>query len=445
MGDRWLARAGPDPRQRAREIGHAHSTFLTGRELTGRELTALTAGLRDVVAESWQRSADARVDPDTNPPVTMTGTDLASYRAEHPLATAVQALRELMGGTAEDGKHLWALSDTAGRLLWVEGHRSARDRAARMNFVEGALWDEEHAGTNAPGTALAVDHAVQIFATEHFRHTVQAWTCAAAPIHDPVTGQVLGAIDVTGGDVVAHPHSLALVRAAARVAEAQLAEARLGGPQPAAAAPGRPARLWLPPESAALAPVRLEALGRSEAILRAGGRGIQLNRRHSEIVFLLAANPGGMTGEQLSTALYADLASQTTVRVELTRLRRVIGGLLRSRPYRLTSRVSADYLEVRAALQRGDVAAALARYPGPLLPRSEAPAVLEQRQWLDTLLRSAVIASADPAVLQSWNEQFGFEDLEPWEKLAAVLPASSGRRAAVLARVRKLRTDYGLA
>lgn len=437
MGDGWLARAGADPRQRAREIGHAHSTFLTGRELT-----ALTTGLRDVVAESWRRSADAQVDPDTDPPVTLTGPDLASYRAGHPLATAVQVLRDLMSGTAEDGQHLWAVSDTAGRLLWVEGHRSARDRAARMNFVEGALWDEEHAGTNAPGTALAVNHEVQIFATEHFRHTVQAWTCAAAPIHDPVTGQVLGAIDVTGGDVVAHPHSLALVRAAAQIAEARLAEARLGG----RAGSGQ---LWLPPAQSRAAAwldlPHLDALGRSEAVLRAGGRDIQLNRRHSEIVFLLAASPPGLTGEQLSTALYDDLASQTTLRVELTRLRRVIGGLLRSRPYRLASPVSADYLDVKAALQRGDVAGAVARYAGPLLPRSEAPAVREQRQWLDTLLRSAVLASADPALLQSWTERFGFEDLEPWERLAAVLPAGSGRRAAVLARVRQLRADYGLA
>lgn len=425
MGNGWLARAGPDPRQRAREIGRAHSTFLTGQELT-----ALTAGLRDVVAASWRRSAAARVDPDTDPPVTLTGSDLASYRAEHPLASAVQALRDLMDAVAQDGEHLWALSDTTGRLLWVAGHRSARDRAARMNFVEGALWDEEHAGTNAPGTALAVDHAVQIFATEHFRHAVQAWTCAAAPIHDPVTGQVLGAIDVTGGDVVAHPHSLALVRAAARLAEAQLPGTGLDGP-----AAGTPT----------LEPVHLEALGRNEAKLRTAERNIRLNRRHSEIVFLLAASPPGLTGEQLSLALYDDLASQTTLRVELTRLRRVVGGLLQSRPYRLTSPVSADYLDVRAALQRGDVASAVARYTGPLLPRSEAPAVREQRQWLDTLLRSAVIASADPAVLQSWTERFGFEDLEPWERLAAVLPAGSGRRAAVLARVRELRADYGLA
>ncbi len=425
MTSRWLARVGADPRERAREIARAHTAFLASRAVSD-----VSAGLRNLVAESWQRSAAANVDPDADPPVTLTGPDLADYRADHLLSGAIDALRELMGTVAEDGEHLWAVSDTAGRLLWVEGHRSARARAERMHFVEGALWDEAHAGTNAPGTALVTDHEVQIFATEHFRHTVQAWTCAAAPIHDPVTGEVLGAVNVTGGDVVAHPHSLALVRAAARVAEARLL----------ARQPGPPA-LWLPPPRTS---PRLTALGRSEAVLRLDGRDIRLNRRHSELMVLLAANPRGMTGDELATGLYDEAASPTTVRVELTRLRRIVGGLLQSRPYRLTVAVSADYHDVRTALQRGDVPGAVAAYQGPLLPRSEAPAVAAERRWLDVQLRSAVLACRDPLALQSWTERFGFDDLEPWERLADLLPPGSGDHRAAAARVRQLRAEYGL-
>ena len=37
-----------------------------------------------------------------------------------------------------------------------------------------------------------------MFATEHFIEVVQAWTCAAAPVHDPETGELLGVIDLTG-------------------------------------------------------------------------------------------------------------------------------------------------------------------------------------------------------------------------------------------------------
>ena len=425
MTSRWLARVGADPGERAREIAHAHTAFLASHALSG-----LSAGLRDVVAQSWQRSAAANVDPDADPPVTLTGPDLAGYRSEHPLSGVIDVLQELMGTVAEDGEHLWAVSDPGGRLLWVEGHRSARSRAERMNFVEGALWDEAHAGTNAPGTALALDHEVQIFATEHFRHTVQGWTCAAAPIHDPVTRQVVGTVDVTGGDMVAHPHSLALVRAAAWAAEARLS----------AQQPGPPA-LWLPPPRTS---PRLTALGRSEAGLRLDGRDIRLNRRHSELMFLLAANPRGMAGDELATALYDEAASPTTVRVELTRLRRIVGGLLQSRPYRLTVAVSADYQDVRAALQRGDVPGAVAAYQGPLLPRSEAPAVAAERRWLDVQLRSAVLACRDPLALKSWTERFGFEDLEPWERLADLLPRGSGDHRAAAARVRQLRAEYGL-
>ena len=76
-----------------------------------------------------------------------------------------------------------------------------------MNFAEGTLWSEGGAGTNAIGTALALDHAVQVFGPEHFSDPVQRWTCSAAPIHDPDTGAVIGVIDLTGDLSTVHPHS----------------------------------------------------------------------------------------------------------------------------------------------------------------------------------------------------------------------------------------------
>jgi transcriptional regulator of acetoin/glycerol metabolism len=62
----------------------------------------------------------------------------------------------------------------AGMLLQLEGNVRVRAKAADINFTEGALWSEEGAGTNAIGTALAADHAVEIFASEHFNEQVQA-------------------------------------------------------------------------------------------------------------------------------------------------------------------------------------------------------------------------------------------------------------------------------
>ena len=108
-----------------------------------------------------------------------------------------------------------SVTDPAGHLLWVEGDRTTRRLAERISLVPGALWSESAAGTNAMGTSLAVDHAVQVFSAEHVRASLHGWTCAAAPLHAARTGTLMGCVDLTGPANTVHPHSLALVSAAA--------------------------------------------------------------------------------------------------------------------------------------------------------------------------------------------------------------------------------------
>ncbi|MCX4870271.1 GAF domain-containing protein [Streptomyces sp. NBC_00257] len=411
MTDPWVALAADtDPGTRIGQLRRAHEVFTTA----GR----LERPVRPVVGESWRRSARARVSPDGAALVELGPDDLGPYRDGHPLAPAMPVIRELMGAYATDGEHLLAVCDAHGRLLWVEGPAVTRRAADRMNFVEGARWSEAAAGTNAPGTAIAVDRPVQVFAAEHFLRPVQQWTCAAAPLHDPHTGRVLGAVDITGGDRLAHPHSLAFVQAVARAAESHLALLR---PSPATGT------------------VRLSALGRDEALLVTGGRRIRLSRRHSEILATLARRPEGLTGDELLVELYEDESvTPVTLRAELSRLRRLLGPeLLLSRPYRLSAPVDADFDTVARRLASGAVAAALAAYAGPLLPGSRAPSVSRLRRRLDEQLRAALIARGDPGLLADWAySPWGEDDLPVWEALAAAVPA--GQRPALLARVRAL-------
>ena len=431
MGNAWLAEVGVDPHERARAIADAHAAFVSTRTLSG-----LGRELRDVVARSWVRSSDARIGFEHNPPIALADDDLTAYRAAHPLAKVIDVLRGLVGSAADDGNHVMAVSDAAGRLLWVEGHRTARSQAEKMNFVAGAWWDEAHAGTNAPGTALALDHAVQIFASEHFLPAVQAWTCAAAPIHDPATGRILGVIDITGGDSVANPLSLGLVSAAALAAESELARHfGLDG------RPARAAELWVPAPRAA---VRLAALGRGEGVCAIEGREHRLNRRHSEIMVMLALNPDGLTGDHLADALYGAPVNPTTLRVEMTRLRHIVGELLASRPYRLEGTVAADFLDVAAALRAHNVAGALTDYAGPLLSSSDAPGVVREREWLELRLRSAVLACPEPGPVRDWADRGGLDDLQVWEHLSAVAPAGSQDATLAAAQARRLRAEYGL-
>ncbi|MFJ3765780.1 GAF domain-containing protein [Streptomyces sp. NPDC090082] len=334
---------------------------------------------RPLVAESWRRSVRARVSPDGAARVELDEDELAASREAHPLAGAMPVIRELMGAYATDGEHLLAVCDAAGRMLWVEGHPGTLREAGRMNFVAGARWSEAAAGTNAPGTALAVDRPVQVVAAEHFRRPVRAWTCAAAPVHDPRSGRVLGAVDITGGKGLAHPHSLGFVQAVARAAESQLA---LLGPAPE---PGR---------------LSLSALGRDEAVLSVGGRRLRLSRRHSEILVVLAHRPDGLGGDALLTLLYEDESvTPVTLRAELSRLRALLGpDVLGSRPYRLAGVVDADFATVDRRLASGAVAAAAGEYAGPLLPASAAPGVVRLRERLaDDVVVWRALCEAVPA------------------------------------------------
>lgn len=420
MSNPWLAlRFGADPSERIGQVGRAHERFVTGDPVPDQ--------VRGVVADSWRRSAGALVDPDSTAPIELSDDELAAYRDAHPLAAVLPVFRDLLGGIADDGEHIMGVCDAHGRLLWVEGHPRVLRHAHAMNFVEGARWDEGHAGTNAPGVALAVDHSVQIFATEHFSRMAQPWTCAAAPIHDPVTGRLLGAIDVTGGDHLVNPHSLALVQATARAAEAHLAG--LGRSAGAGHGPG------------------MSALGRDEAVLTIGGRRIRLSRRHSELLVLLACHPEGRSGDQLGLDVYGEgVLNPVTVRAELSRLRRILGpALLDSRPYRLLASLDADFLSVTQLLDQGRVAEALDAYSGPLLPGSDAPGVTRLRRLLDGQLRAGVLATRDPAPLYAWTRSaWGSDDLQMWEALAGLLPAGSPRRPLALDQVDRLRGEYGL-
>ncbi|MCX5384202.1 GAF domain-containing protein [Streptomyces sp. NBC_00083] len=414
----WVALdAGADPSERIPQLRSAHEQFTAN----GR----MARPVRPLVAASWQRSARARVSPDGAARVELGEDDVAAYRDGHPLARVMPVVRELTGAYAGDGEHVVAVCDAQGRLLWVEGHARTRAAAARMNFVPGARWAESAVGTNAPGTALAEDRPVQVFSAEHFRRPVQAWTCAAAPVHDPRTGRLLGAVDLTGGDSLAHPHSLGFVQAVARAAEAELA---LLAPRPARST------------------IRLCALGRDEALFDADGRTVRLSRRHSEIAVLLACHPEGLTTDGMLMALYEDeTVRPVTLRAELSRLRGLLGpDLLASRPYRLTAPVDADFDTVARRLGSGAVAAAMNVYGGPLLPGSQAPAVARLRRRLADQLRAALIARADPGLLSDWAySPWGEDDLPVWRALAEALPRC--QQASVRARLTELAAEQGLA
>ena len=395
--------------------------------------------VRAQVAESWFRSAAAGVQADTvDAPITLPQDVLRDHREAHPLAQVFPLLDDVLGQAARDCDAIMAVSDAAGQLLWICGSPGVLRRAESIGFVEGSNWDERLAGTNAPGMALALDESVKVMGAEHFRRSMQQWSCAATPIHDPTTHSLLGVLDITGGADILVPQTMAMVRAAARMAEAELARELLS-------------RRGLPERHTGGMFVALESLGRADSLLTIDdGRGhaktIRLSPWHSEILLLLASAPRGLSGDELAVLLYHEESSASTLRAELNRLRHLLGDeLLASRPYRLVAELTADWLAVEAHLAAGAVAAALRTYRGPLLPASSAPGVVRLREYVEASLRQAVLGSREPDLMSTWTRSaWGADDYDMWQAQLDSLGPNSPLRPLAAGQLARLDREFSI-
>lgn len=167
---------------------------------------------------------------------------------------------------------------------------------------------------------------------------------------------------------------------------------------------------------------------------------LELSRRHSEILALLCTHADGLSSEQLGTGLYGDVVVPSSVRGEVSRLRRLLGGWIETDPYRLAPGAQSDVADVQRRLRLGAVRAAAAAYHDVLLPRSEAPGVVQERETLDRWLRHAVLSSGDQECRWTFVESAaGRDDLTAWKSVLTSLPFHDPRRSRAAAEVGRLR------
>ncbi|MFD5892923.1 MULTISPECIES: GAF domain-containing protein [unclassified Streptomyces] len=383
---------------------------------------------RPVIEASWQRMRRLGVSPHGETgSVVMPPEELEHRRRTTALGEVIRGVCDELGGFVDSSLQILVVSDEQGRVLWREGNTRVKRRADGISLEEGASWAEQATGTNAIGTALAARVPVQVHSAEHFVRNLTRWTCAAAPVHDPRDGRLLGVVDVSGPATSFHPTTLALVTAVARLAEGELRErhlraverlrsvaapilCRVGGRAAAvdthgwtAAVTGmapvdrlplpksvRPGRLWLPslgmctveplpggwlltveeePPPDAPSKVVLD-LSRSRrwSVTVSGAAGSwaqELTPRHAELLYVLAVHREGRSAAELAADVFGDPTRTVTVRAEMSRVRRHLAGVLAHRPYRFKE-------EVEVTVVRPD-------HPADLLPHSTAPAVTDGR------------------------------------------------------------------
>ncbi|MEU4116893.1 GAF domain-containing protein [Kitasatospora sp. NPDC028055] len=411
---------------------------------------------RPEIGDSWARLRRLGLDPDTGASTVLLGpAELEQRRRASGLDNVMPVLRETLLEPVSQAPLILAIADAEGHVLWQEGERGLRRSADRIGFVTGARWTEETVGTNGIGVALRAQRPMHVHSAEHYLRSHHTWTCVAAPVHDPATGRLVGAINLSGPAHNVRPYLLQLTATAARLAETELRArrlealnqlrtlaapllARVGGPALVVDAAGwTAASAGLPPQSRLrvpsegwdpaavhwvpglgecvlepladgwlVRPVRPTGADGSGTVTaeRAEGARLRLDLRrpdrpelsvrsaadswshpvsprHAELLLLLATAREGSTAAQLAEALFGDAGRTVTVRAELSRLRRYLGGLLAHRPYRFADSVlvtvegPADPLDLLPSSTapavrrlRAELVAGLVRLPGAAVP-----------------------------------------------------------------------------
>jgi len=185
--------------------------------------------------------------------------------------------------------------------------------------------------------------------------------------------------------------------------------------------------------------VRVHALGTPEVSLF--GSATELTNRQLEVLVILANAGAGIGLAALAVALYGDRAVVGTAKAAVSRLRNTIP--LTSRPYRIAVPFRADFLELMAHLEQGRVRQALNLYRGPLLPASEAPAVVELREHIDESLRQAVLASGDHEAMLELANRTNLQDLELLEAAASYMSPNDPQSPLLRARILQIQRDWG--
>lgn len=199
------------------KVRESWERFLSGQE-------CYHDALRSHVEESWKRCINANVDPSiSKAPDPLSGQSFAVLRHQHKdLIEACKPVMLMASDFLSETGTVMALTDQRGVVLGVEGDVRAMTAAEKIHFMPGADWNEFMTGTNAVSSALALGQPVQIHSEEHFCEGIKRWTCSAAVIRDPVRGDVLGVIDVSGLNRSYSRHALSLAVTAANRVESFL-------------------------------------------------------------------------------------------------------------------------------------------------------------------------------------------------------------------------------
>jgi transcriptional regulator of acetoin/glycerol metabolism len=186
------------------ELARTRVRFLTAE--------AVPAGtVRPTILASWRRSREFQVEADRIDPLYLGDRNL-----DIPLMRGADPVLHKLGEQFEGQPISLILTDANGVVLSQQtGDADLARHLERVELVPGFSYGEQSVGTNGIGTALEDGRPTTVFGHEHYAEHLENLACAGVPIHHPISGKKVGAVDLTcwykdaGGLLVALARSTA--------------------------------------------------------------------------------------------------------------------------------------------------------------------------------------------------------------------------------------------
>ncbi|KAF0956916.1 sigma-54-dependent Fis family transcriptional regulator [Rhodococcus sp. T7] len=180
----------------------------------------LDSSIRQEIYSSWQRSKSLKVEPDQ--------LDLPFVREpnlDSPLVTAAgPVLKQLADGLVDEPVSVILTSADGVVLTRIASSRRLNRTLDAVNLAPGFSYSEEFAGTNGIGTALETRQPTLVTGAEHYVGCLGQLACAGVPITHPISGALVGALDLTGWVEDGGPLLATLAKSATAQIEGRLLE-----------------------------------------------------------------------------------------------------------------------------------------------------------------------------------------------------------------------------
>jgi transcriptional regulator of acetoin/glycerol metabolism len=169
-----------------RRLARARERFLTAEPVEPGQV-------RDTILASWWRSRAWHVAADRIDLSYVRDPDLDTPLTRNALPV-LQNLHETLQGQPVSV----ILTDAHGvALSRLTADHDLERHLDRVQLAPGFSYAEEFVGTNGIGTALESGQAAHVFGHEHYAEHLEDLACAAVPIRHPISGQAIGAVNLT--------------------------------------------------------------------------------------------------------------------------------------------------------------------------------------------------------------------------------------------------------